>query len=305
MREEPLVELGRALRAEGYAFVTVTPETHRRANANAVARGREATTLRDVLGWNRPFRAKALPRAILDLLRAAEAVEERDGRLVARVRFSTLGPHLFAHGAYPTRQADAVFFGPDTYRFCTLVACETSRAQRVVDVGCGSGAGGIVGAPYADRVVLADVNGAALALARVNAVLAGVHAEIVASDVLAAVDGVVDRVVSNPPYLVDPQGRAYRDGGGPLGSELSLRITREALSRLAPGGSLVLYTGAAVVEGVDTFRRAVLPLVREADASCTYTELDPDLFGEELDTPAYAAVDRIAAVALRVVMPGG
>jgi hypothetical protein len=33
-----------------------------------------------------------------------------------------------------------------------------------------------------------------------------------------------------------------------------------------------------------------------------YEEIDPDVFGEELDTPAYAAVERIAAVSLNVTV---
>ncbi len=118
------------------------------------------------------------------------------------------------------------------------------------------------------------------------------------------IDRVVDRVIANPPYLVDERARAYRDGGGDFGAALSLRITHEALARLAPGGSLLLYTGAAVVDGVDTFRRDVVPIIEGFNASYTYVEIDPDVFGEELGTSAYAAVDRIAAVALRVTLEG-
>ena len=34
------------------------------------------------------------------------------------------------------------------------------------------------------------------------------------SDILGSIDGVVDRVLANPPYLVDEGARTYRDGGG-------------------------------------------------------------------------------------------
>jgi methylase of polypeptide subunit release factors len=306
VNHEALIDLGRVLLREGYSFVTVTPETHRRANANAEARGRGmARSVRDVLGWSRPFHEDAIPRHVVALLRAADALEARDGMLLARVRFSSIGPRLFVHGAYPTHDPDAVFFGPDTYRFCALIERDGTRARRVVDVGCGSGAGGIVASAAADRVVLADVNDAALAMARVNATLAGLRdVEIVNSDILRSIDGEVDRVLANPPYLVDEGARTYRDGGGDFGAALSLRITREALARLAPGGSLILYTGAAVVDGVDTFRRDVVPIVEGFGASYTYVEIDPDVFGEELATSAYAAVDRIAAVALRATLEG-
>ena len=79
----------------------------------------------------------------------------------------------------------------------------------------------------------------------------------------------------------------------------SVRIAREALARLTPGGRLVLYTGAAIVDGADTFLAAVRSVCTEARAEWRYRELDPDVFGEEIEqNDAYATVERIAAVAL-------
>ncbi len=300
MTHEPLVELGRYLQAQRYAFVAVTPETHRRFFANAKRAGRfRARTLRDLLGWNLPIREGDVPRSVIALLESAGAVHEHEGERYASVRFATLDGRLFAHGKYPTRDAGAVFFGPDTYRFASLIARHARHAQRVVDVGCGSGAGGILAGAFANEVVLADINDDALALARVNATLAGLsRIQIRKSDVLASIDGDIDLVISNPPYLVDEASRAYRHGGGTFGADLSLQIARQALTRLAPGGQLVLYTGSAILGGVDTFKRDVVPILAEQHASFSYSEIDPDVFGEELDTPAYEAVDRIAAVAL-------
>ena len=305
MKHEPLVELGRFLQREGYAFVTVTPETHRRANANAVARGeRCARTLREVLGWNRAIDEAYVDARVLALLRAADALEEREDGWYPKVRYSTLGGRLFIHGSYPTTDESAVFFGPDTYRFCSLIERFAPRARRVVDIGCGGGAGGIVASRTTDEVVLADVSEAALGMARINAELAGLErVEIVESDVLGAVHGEIDLVVANPPFLADPSARTYRDGGGQLGAELSLRIAREALRRLAPGGTLVLYTGSAIVDGVDGFHRDVAVALAEANAKYTYFEVDPDIFGEELESPAYDRIDRIAAVALIATLP--
>jgi hypothetical protein len=68
--------------------------------------------------------------------------------------------------------------------------------------------------------------------------------------------------------------------------------------RLAPGGRLVLYTGATIVDGKDTLLQILQPRLDECGWPWRYRELDPDVFGEELDTPAYVAADRIAAVAL-------
>ena len=98
----------------------------------------------------------------------------------------------------------------------------------------------------------------------------------------------------------DSQHRVYRDGGGTLGEALSLRIVREALPRLHLGGSLVLYTGVAMMAGSDPFLQAVLPMLSGDTFAWTYRELDPDVFGEELLKPGYERAERIAAVALTV-----
>jgi release factor glutamine methyltransferase len=108
----------------------------------------------------------------------------------------------------------------------------------------------------------------------------------------------------NPPYLVDPLARTYRHGGGSFGEALALRIVDEALARLAPGGRLVLYTGAAIVDGNDVLRAAAVTSCVRAGADVRYREIDPDVFGEEIaGNPAYAGVERIAAVALVATLP--
>ena len=234
-----------------------------------------------------------------------------DARRLRRqyVRVSTRGEDAFVHSAHPTDGEDAVFFGPDTYRYCDLIEHEARRgprAARAVDVGCGSGAGGLVAARYADRVVLVDVNARALALTRINTALARLEdrTEILESDVLAGVEGPFDLVLANPPYMADVARRAYRHGGGELGEGLAVRIAREALARLQPGGRLVLYTGAAIVDGHDACREALAAVCADAKAAWSYRMIDPDVFGEEIEhNDAYANVERIAAVALLATAP--
>ena len=306
--EEALIALGRDLQDEGYEFVSPTPETLRRVNArpqNAVAH-----SLTDVFGWSRKFHPALLPELVLRHLTAARALMHEGEFCRSSVRCSTLQGHLYFHSAYPTVDADAVFFGPDTYRFCRLIDAVLQRdpprgGLRVIDIGCGTGAGGLslvsqlMAQP--ERLILADVNSRCCSFARVNAVLAGVSAEIAESDLFAAVTGEFDIIVANPPYLVDPLGRLYRDGGGPLGSALSLRILSESLSRLSPGGLLILYSGSAIEAGEDGFLVRASALLQDMRVNdWNYAELDPDVFGEELETSAYRNADRIAAVGLVV-----
>lgn len=298
-REAALVALGQALRAGGYAFTTVTPETHRRVNARPGAK--QARSTRDVFGWSRPFARGVLSSRLQELLEQAGELETReDGLLRSRVRYSSLGSGLYVHSAWPTVEEDAVFFGPDTYRFCALLQRVPGTFRRGVDLGCGSGAGGLSLTGRSTEVVLADVSTESLAFARVNAELNGARGiQVVHSDLFQGVTGRFDLIAANPPYLADTGGRTYRDGGGTYGMELSVRIVRESVDRLEPGGTLVLYTGTPVVDGEDLLRTGLERVWRSAPlTNVSYAELDPDVFSEELEKEPYADVERIALVAL-------
>jgi len=299
-----LLTLGTTLRQAGYRFMTVTPSTHRRINGRPG--NEQARDLRDVFGWSRPFAPAVLPPGMLDLMASAGVLEGGGDELRSTVRASTLDDLLLFHSAFPTHADNAVFFGPDTYRFVGAMrrafASADPAPMRAVDVGCGSGAGALTVArafPAAD-VIGADVNTTALALARVNAELNGVTGFTACeSDLFAGVAGEVDLIVSNPPFVVDPDGRRYRHGGGERGAELSRRIVEEGLARLRPGGRLLLYTGVALSGTDDHFLDSIRARL---DAECTswsYEELDPDIFGGQLGEAGYEEVERIAAVWLQ------
>lgn len=308
LRDEALLNLGRKLQAAGYRFTTITQASHRRVNArpgNAWAR-----KLTDVLGWSRPFRDGTLDAGTVELMHAAGILAAHEDGWKSTLRASTIGELLFFHSAYPTSDDDAVFFGPDTYRFVraleSCLAAPGNEVRRAVDIGCGSGPGAVTVArrfPEA-QVIGADINERALRLARINARLAGASKlTTTSSNLLGSLDGQFDLIVSNPPYVQDPDELPYRHGGGDLGAGLSLDIVDAAIGRLAPGGALLLYTGVAIVDGVDLFRREAGDRLERAGFSWAYEEIDPDIFGSELSTEAYAAADRIAAVLLRAERP--
>ena len=295
-----LVELLHFLRSHSYRFTAVTPATH----ATVLARpAPQPPDLRDIFGWSRAFERRDLEPALLALLERAGAVESfEDGRSRSRVRVASLGDDLFVHSAFPTDDVDAVFFGPDTYRFIRFVEQQlpmSGSPRRIVDMGAGTGAGGIAMARrFRDaRITLVDVNRQALRYAQINASAAELEIEYLQSD---RVPDEFDLLIGNAPYLMDASGRAYRDGGELLGGAVSLDWLRQGIERLTSGGMMLLYTAAAYVEGRAPLLSAVREECREAGASLTIEEIDPDVFGEELRAPRYEAVERIAAVGIKI-----
>ena len=303
--DRALLQLGRRLMADGYHFTTVTPLTHQRNNERE--QKREARNLRDIFGWSRPFETHLLPEAELKALLDNGVVRAHAGLWISEVRWSSLDNLLFVHSAFPTVAHDSVFFGPDTYRFAQAIQehlrTSTHTIRTAVDIGCGSGAGAIlIAKARRDAQMLAlDINPTALRFTAINAALA--ETENVSawhSNLLESTSGEFDLIIANPPYMQDTQERAYRHGGDQLGSALSVRIVQQAMTRLAPGGSLVLYTGAPSVDGIDLFLSQAQPLVDVPGFSWSYREVDPDVFGEELEADNYSDAERIAAVVLTV-----
>lgn len=303
-----LTRLIAALGDRDYRFIPPTPASHARVVARPARR--EARSLTDVLGWSLPFRPDLLDDALRNLLVSAGMLDPAEGgRLRARVRVARLGGRLYLHSAFPTDAEDAVFFGPDSYRFADLIARElaapVSAEGAIVDVGTGAGVGAIMAgdALPGRRLIGTDINPLALRFAAINAAAAGIRLETVEARDLAAIDGPIAVVLANPPYIIDAQGRDYRDGGGMHGAEVALEMATMALTRLASGGRLILYTGSAIVDGGDALHAALARLAAAEGCTLAYREIDPDVFGEELEQPAYADVDRIAVVAAIIDRP--
>lgn len=141
-----------------------------------------------------------------------------------------------------------VEFGLDAIRHLRL----SSSSPRVVDVGTGTGAIAITIAAEAQvPVVATDRLWPALTLARENAHLHGQSSRVhfVQSDLLTGVDGSIDVLLANLPYI--PNGRILPEDvsrheplaalyGGPAGSELIERLLRESSQLLSPGATVVL-----------------------------------------------------------------
>ena len=199
-----------------------------------------------------------------------------------------------------------MFFGPDTYRFVRFIQRQLSKSEgtrNVVDMGAGTGAGGIAIARLCTgaTITCVDMNSRANEYARANAAAAEVEVEFVQSDRLPSG---TDLVIANPPYMMDPRSRAYRDGGQLLGGAVALDWVRQALANMTRGGQILLYTGVAYVDGGSPLVATLEEECRSAGAQMIVEEIDPDVFGEELDEAAYRTVERIAAVGISISLQG-
>jgi release factor glutamine methyltransferase len=133
------------------------------------------------------------------------------------------------------------------------------REPVVVDLCCGTGAIGLAVATEVRtaRVAAVDASPAAVALTLRNAARTGApgvrveHGVVGAPGLLADLDGGVDVVVSNPPYIppdaepVDPEVRDHDPdlalyGGGADGLDVPRAVIATAARLLVPGGLLVM-----------------------------------------------------------------
>jgi len=135
--------------------------------------------------------------------------------------------------------------------------------DRILDVGCGSGAIAITLALESKAKVWAtDISRPALRVAQHNARTLGASVQFVNDDLLSAFGpGSLDGIVSNPPYVAhheaDGMQREVRDFephvalfAGDVGTELYQKIIRQACVALKPGGYLVFELGWKSLESV-------------------------------------------------------
>ena len=132
-------------------------------------------------------------------------------------------------------------------------ALDLPRGARVADVGTGSGA--VALALKAERpdldVIATDASADALVVARANAQRLGLEVTLLEGDLLEPVDGPLDAVLSNPPYVADADR-----------STLAPDITRHE-------PALALYAGP---DGLSLIRRLV-PAAAAAGAALLALEV--------------------------------
>ncbi|WP_421732773.1 peptide chain release factor N(5)-glutamine methyltransferase [Cellulomonas sp.] len=149
---------------------------------------------------------------------------------------------------------------PETEVVAQVAIDEAARLTDplVVDLCCGAGgiALSVATEVRAARVVAVDLSPEAVDLTRRNAVAVGAvvrveHGDVADPTMLSELDGTVDVLVANPPYIppdaepVDPEVRDHDPdlalyGGGLDGLDVPRAVLRAAARLLVPGGLLVM-----------------------------------------------------------------
>jgi len=309
-QQQALLYLLNYLQQNEYQFTAITPLSHQRILDRKQLRPDTKLTLQDIFGWNVKFKPADLDTTLFSLLRDNQLLQEQQGQYSSLIRVASLDQQLFIHSAFPTLAHDAVFFGPDTYRFSyhlkQYLSQQSRPFKRAVELCCGTSAAAVSIAkhfPDYDELFVADLNPTALLYSQINISFAGVpHLYPVHSNLFSNLEGAFDLIFANPPYLIDPEQRQYRHGGHELnGNALSFRIIQEGIQRLLPGGQLFLYTGVTITQHGNPFLDCLEDLLASYPQMLwSYEEIDPDIFGEELEQPAYQQIDRIALALVKI-----
>ena len=309
-QQQALLYLLNFLKQQDYQFTAITPLSHQRILDRKQNDLNKEITLKDIFGWNLGFKKTDLDPALFSILEEHQLLKIQENLYLSQVRVASLNNALFIHSAFPTIEQDAVFFGPDTYRFAyhlkQYLASRSDPLKRAVELCCGTSAAAISIAKYFpdyDELIVADLNPKALLYSQMNIDFAGLKKiHPVQSDLFANLQGQFDLIFANPPYLIDPHQRQYRHGGDELdGNALSFRIIKEGIQHLNPRGCIFLYTGVTVTQDGNRFVEHLENLMRQyKNISWSYEEIDPDIFGEELEQPAYQHVDRIALALVKI-----
>lgn len=277
-----------SLAGQGRAQVmqAISQATARLAESGVASANSDARQLAEFVLGQKLYLLSQVPQDFFD--RYEQVITRRAGReplqlITGRMYFRYL-ELLSQQGVFIVRPETEVVAG------AAIEAASALVAPLVVDLCTGSGAIACALASEVPgcRVWAVELDPQAAALARVNAQKNQVNVSVIEADAtgplteLAEIEGQVDVVVTNPPYvpagLIEDSETASYDpplalfGGGVAGLEVPLKLIKRAYSLLRPGGVLVMEHDPSQAE----------PLVKAAKAAgFSQGECHRDLTGRQ------------------------
>ena len=198
---------------------------------------------------------------VRDLLKlnilAAESYKNGSTLLKSQVQIITFNGEYFICDPFDRKIPDFVWIGSDSLLLADRLKRLNCDAKLAVDIGSGSGIQAIaLSTGQNTRVIALDINEKGLRYATLNAIInRKSNIRFVRSDMLSAIKGGIDTIVSNPPFIFLPPGEEIvnRDGyGGKFGLEKIIYILKRIPQYLNPQGQAFLLTLSPVICGKNT-----------------------------------------------------
>ncbi|WP_425547823.1 DUF7059 domain-containing protein [Actinocorallia longicatena] len=164
------------------------------------------------------------------------------------------GPTRYAVSDLKIRPGDGavrpdhvVGVGGASYNLARLVI--QKDVETALDLGTGSGVQALLMSGRAGRIVATDTNARSLELAQLSFGLSGVTGETRLGSLFEPAPERFDLIVSNPPFVISPDGRFEYRESGMAGDEVCRRLVEEAPEHLTDGGWCHLLANWLHVEG--------------------------------------------------------
>lgn len=176
--------------------------------------------------------------------------------LRSKIRVIPFNGEYFISDSFDRTISDFVWIGIDSIFLASKLKCLNNKGKWAIDIGSGSGIQAITLSNDSKvKVIAIDINEKGLRYGKINAIINNkTNIHFVKSDMLSAIKGSMDTIVSNPPFifLPDTEKLTNRDGyGGLFGIEKIIYILEKIPQYLNPEGRAVLLTLSPVISGKD------------------------------------------------------
>jgi methylase of polypeptide subunit release factors len=260
---DPVRQLGEILREQGYddtglaqAYAGVDLWKAKVLRAHGVLAGGRLAALSDLfrqgVALEPAVAVAALEPVPPELLQAEEVLHFVDGWASSLVQIDPWLDLLLAHDRYSPAELQPAYVAGGNRSAETLARATIRRpVGAALDLGTGAGMHALLMAPYAERVVAADINPRALWFTRLNARLNAIdNVETREGSWLVPVEGeLFDIVTANPPYVISPDtDYLFRDSPGEL-HELCRGLVRALPKHLKEEGLAHVLCNWATREG--------------------------------------------------------